>query len=246
MSKPTRTRVGQTCNILDLVIINDVSLISDIEHGSPIGKSDHETLFFTLYVEIVHLTEINDEYVHDLSKGDYKKMRMDLRDFDWNDLLNGDVDQCWNVIKGELQEAMRVCIPKVKKRMNKNTTPRWMTSKIKRVVKRKCNLYKKYLITHLECDQTNYVNVRNESNKSIRCAKRKHEKILSNESKSNPRNFWKYVNSYSKNTSGVSSLQDGMGQLSVTDKEKENTLNYANTKVRGSNPGLHRLLIFMV
>ena len=54
------------------------------------------------------------------------------------------------------------------------------------------------------------------------------------------------MNSYSKNTSGVSSLQDGMGQLSVTDKEKENTLNYANTKVRGSNPGLHRLLIFMV
>ena len=100
VSKPTRTRVGQTCNILDLVIINDVSLISDIEHGSPIGKSDHETLFFTLYVEIVQSTDINDEYVYDLSKGDYKKMRMNLRDFDWNVMLNGDVDQCWNVIKG--------------------------------------------------------------------------------------------------------------------------------------------------
>ena len=46
-------------------------------------------------------------------------MRMNLRDFDWNVMLNGDVDQCWNVIKGELQEAMRVYIPKVKKRMNK-------------------------------------------------------------------------------------------------------------------------------
>ena len=138
-------------------------------------------------------------------------------------MLNGYVDQCWNVIH-KLQEAMRVCIPKVKKRINKNTTPRWMTSKIKRVVKRKYNLYKKYLNTCLECDQTNYVNVRNECNKAIRCAKRKHEKILSNESKSNPRNFWKYVNSYSKNASGVSSLQDEMGQLSVTDKEKANTL----------------------
>ena len=59
----------------------------------------------------MHLTEINDEYVYDLSKGDYKKMRMNLRDFDWNVMLNGDVDQCCNVIKGELQEAMRVCIP---------------------------------------------------------------------------------------------------------------------------------------
>ena len=152
-------------------------------------------------------------------------MRMNLRDFDWNVMLNGDVDQCWNVIKGELQEAMRVCIPKVKKRINKNMTPRWRTNKIKRVVKKKYNLYKKYLNTRLECDQTNYVNVRNECNKSIRCAKRKHENILSNESKSNPRNFWKYVNYNSKNTSSISSLQDGMGQLSVTDKEKANTLN---------------------
>ena len=76
---------------------------------------------------------------------------------------------------------LKLCIqPKVKKGINKNTTPRWMTSKIKRVVKRKYNLYKKYLNTRLECDQTNYVNVRNECNKSIRCAKRKHEKILSN------------------------------------------------------------------
>ena len=87
VSKPTRTRVGQTCNILDIVIINDVSLISDIEYGSPIGKSDHDTLFFTLYVEIVHSTEINDESVYDLSKGDYKKMRMNLRDFDWNEMV---------------------------------------------------------------------------------------------------------------------------------------------------------------
>ena len=100
VSNPTRTRVGQTCNILDLVIINYVSLISDIEHESPIGKSDNEILFCTLYVEIVHSTVINDEYVYDLSKGDYKKMRMNLRDFDWNEMLSGDVDQCWNVIKG--------------------------------------------------------------------------------------------------------------------------------------------------
>ena len=98
-------------------------------------------------------------------------------------MLNGDDDQCWNVIKGELQEAMRVCIPKVKKRMNENTTLRWMTNKIKRAVKRKYNLYMKYLNASSECDQTNYINVINECNKSIRCAKRKHEKILSIESK---------------------------------------------------------------
>ena len=40
---------------------------------------------------------------------------------------NGDVDKCWNKIKGEIHDAMRDCIPKVKKINNKRASPIWMT-----------------------------------------------------------------------------------------------------------------------
>ena len=63
VEKPTRIRIGQARNILDLVFVNDDSLISDIEHNSPIGKRDHETLFFTLYIGIAKLKENDEEYV---------------------------------------------------------------------------------------------------------------------------------------------------------------------------------------
>ena len=45
--KPTRRREGQQPNILDLVLVNDENLVS---HLCPFGKSDHEVLFFNLYV----------------------------------------------------------------------------------------------------------------------------------------------------------------------------------------------------
>ena len=49
VDKPTRSRQGQTSNILDLILVNEVIFISEVKHSSPIGKSDHETLTFTLY-----------------------------------------------------------------------------------------------------------------------------------------------------------------------------------------------------
>lgn len=46
--KPTRERKNQKSNILDLIFVNEDSIISDIEHQDPFGKSDHQTLVFDL------------------------------------------------------------------------------------------------------------------------------------------------------------------------------------------------------
>ena len=50
VSKPTRRRKGQTPNLLDLVLISEENLVSDIFHSNPIAKSDNETLLFSLYL----------------------------------------------------------------------------------------------------------------------------------------------------------------------------------------------------
>ena len=44
VDKPTRSRQGQMSNILDLILVNEVRFTSEVNHCSPIGKSDHETL----------------------------------------------------------------------------------------------------------------------------------------------------------------------------------------------------------
>ena len=70
-----------------------------------------------------------------------------------------------------------------------------------------------------------YLHVRNEANKLISKAKRNHERILAEESKCNPIFFLKYVTSNVRNVSGISTLLDERGLLSVTNIEKANTLN---------------------
>ena len=47
---PTRNRDGQESNILDLVLVNNPDIISDIKHNSPLGASDHDIITFYLHV----------------------------------------------------------------------------------------------------------------------------------------------------------------------------------------------------
>ena len=46
----TRYREGETPNILDLVFTNEEEMISNIDYGDPLGKSDHLTLEFMLRI----------------------------------------------------------------------------------------------------------------------------------------------------------------------------------------------------
>ena len=85
------------------------------------------------------------------------KMRNMIGRVDWSEMPSGDVDKCWNKIKGEIHDATRDCIPKVKKINNKRASPIWMNCTIRRSVKKKYNLYKKYLSTNSENDERLYI-----------------------------------------------------------------------------------------
>ena len=100
VSKPTRVRAGQASNILDLVMVNEENFISNIKHYSPIGKSDHETLLFTLYTGLDKSNEQEVDSRFDLNKGNYNAMRDSIAELDWTTTLNGSMDQCWESIKG--------------------------------------------------------------------------------------------------------------------------------------------------
>ena len=51
VTEPTRSRLGQTANITDLVLVNDESFISEIDHCCPLGKSDHQLLKLSIQLD---------------------------------------------------------------------------------------------------------------------------------------------------------------------------------------------------
>ena len=132
-------------------MVNEQNLIiSSIECFSPIGKSDHKTVMFTLYTGVDDTNDQEVEFVYELNKGKYELMRNSVAELDWNRALsNSSVDQCWDMIKSVILNKMEEYIPKVRKKKNSKKSPIWMNGVLRKKVKQKYALYKTYFITKM-------------------------------------------------------------------------------------------------
>ena len=170
VTEPTRARDGQQANILDLVIVNEETLISNIQHLPPVAKSDHEVLFFSLYISEEISKTSDSEYKYDLSKDNFSKMRKDFANLDWKCIYGEEVDveNCWIMVKDKLLECIENNIPKKKVRANNQKNMQWMNRNIRKSVKKKYNLYKRYLRTRSDEDYKIYAKFRNSCGKLIK------------------------------------------------------------------------------
>ena len=198
VTNPTRFRDGQKPTIDDLILVNEKSLISDIDYGDPLGKSDHLILSFDLYVPKVCTKEIP-KYKYDLQKGNYNKMR-NMFGKNVKSLLTNDqdIEEMWNVLKFEVVKCMDECIPKVKCRQNKMRMPLWMNDKVLKKVKKKYKLFQRYLLTKDRKDYSKYAEMRNKSKNVIKSARKDYERKIAEQCKNNPKSFWKYVRNVQK------------------------------------------------
>ena len=82
---PTKGRLGNKSNILNLVFTNEKGMIDDSVYESPLGKSDHSVLIITFrcYAEIASHTRL--KYYYD--QGDYNSMKTKLDHMDWGKIL---------------------------------------------------------------------------------------------------------------------------------------------------------------
>ena len=71
-------------------------------------------------------------------------MRKDFENFAWSYSHEASINQCCEIIK-TIHESMNGNIPKVKYSKDNRLTPVWMTGKIKKSIKKKYTLYKKFL-----------------------------------------------------------------------------------------------------
>ena len=221
---PTRRRGDQRPTLDDLILVNDETLISDITHLSPLGKSDHDVLLFSLYIE-QDPPEAQDIERFDLSKVDYHKMREEVETADWSNLHLDDVENIWLRIKKTIIDSMNRNIPKVSTKLSKTKKPDWMTGAVRNSVKKKHALFQRYLKSKASYDYQRYIKCRNECNSIIKKAKRQYEKDIALKCKDNPKQFWRYVKNKTKSLTSISPLDKGNGDLVVADKDKANVLN---------------------
>jgi len=224
VTEPTRHREGQQSTLIDLVLVSEEDLVSEILHMDPLGKSDHDLLKFDLYVPRAR-TEVKGKYRYDLGKGNYELMREKINNFDFSALEDQSVEEMWSTVSNLVRDSMEECIPKVQSGNGRRLQPSWMNFKVKKSVKKKYNLYKKYLQTKRGMDYEKYKKERNNCNGLIKSARKKYEKHIAHGCKSCPKQFWRYVQEQTKSNTGISALKTGDGEYAVSDQDKAETLN---------------------
>ena len=223
VKNPTRYRVEQQSNILDLVFTKEEKDINEIFYCSPLGKSDHVLLKIVSTIP-KHEFKTATSKRYDWNKGNYIEFRSYVSAQEWNVLNNKSVEDCWIHIRDVIKKGIEMFIPVIKCSDKARQKPPWMSPDIKKSVKKKYKLFKRYLESNRSTPYHEYIRARNEVNNMIKKAKILHEKKIANESKANPKAFWKHINSFRKCKDGVSALQREDGTLATEDAEKATML----------------------
>jgi len=159
---PTRQRGSDTPHILDLVITSE-DFVSDIEHLSPLGMSDHCILKFNCQQ---HFAQNKNDGKLKLDRGDYKQLR-ELLNINWEDFLevaDNSVDDMWEKFKLILHDGIKQFIPtskqhRLKFNAKKNFQP--FPANLKSLIHRKHRLWNRWISSKNEAVYKEYKVTRN-------------------------------------------------------------------------------------
>ena len=231
VTKLTRSRLGQTANITDLVLVNDEFFITEIDHCCPLGKSDHQLLKLSIELDYLFDCSICPKTVFDFSKADFDGLRDHFSNYnDWTLLINLDINEGWNLIKNRNCDRMFKFIPRVTLKNNKELKPKWINNKVKRCLQKRYAYYLKYLFYLRHNNTTDgitcgrhyeeYVKHRNIANSEKIKSSKQYEINITEKCKADPKFFGKYVSTSLKVKNGISMLVLGNGNTAETDEQK--------------------------
>lgn len=207
------TRFRERCrpSLLDLMITQYESDLNEVEVRSPIGKSDHATIYAN-YSLLSNRPP--PKWIRLYSRADRAAIASHARNIDWKGI---GVEGMWATFKLHVGLLERLFIP-LKKSGNRNSRP-WYKTKERKWCKEKRNAWKNYQTNPSERRLRIYKQARNKSNEICALAKRKFERRLAHRIPKNPKCFYSYVQSHTRLRRQVAhSMKSSEGEI-VGDKE---------------------------
>ena len=151
-------------------------------------------------------------------------MREDCKSIDWKaELSDLNTQQTWDIIHSKLTGLIERHIPK--KKFTNSKSPPWYGREVGNLSNIKRKSWHKYKKN--SCPETwqTYTQSRNKLSHAIEIKKTNYENKIALESKENPKTFWKYVNSKTKNKGKIAVLEDADKNEISDDFEKAEILN---------------------
>jgi len=206
-------------NILDLLFTSRPSLIKSI-YPKP-GVSDHSAVVADINVRAPKITKAPRTIYRwkDVDEDAFKAAVAVLQsDFEKSSPLSKSVEENWIFFKDGLCRIIDQIVPQ--KIARGRSRPSWLSTDILRLCRRKERSYVKAVKSGLPEDWEKFQSLQKETNKTVRNAKREHLQEMT--STDNPRQFWRFINSSRKDSTGVQVLKTNGANI-TSDKEKAET-----------------------
>ena len=108
----TRFRGKDEPSRVDLLFTKDEESIEDVIYQSPLGKSDHKVLVFTITATITRNVKVEKKRMY--KKANMQKIKEEVNSIYWDDTLNtaeNSIEEIVNIFNGKLNEIMDKHIP---------------------------------------------------------------------------------------------------------------------------------------
>ena len=221
INKPTRFRLGTEPSLLDLVISNEEGMVDNVEYLPGLGSSDHLIIRF----RVVCYTSPHGRVFKEkpaLYKADYEVLRQQASEICWDQVQALELCQAYSFFLSNVHQLVDKYVPKSKPGRTKNL---YMNREALRLRKRKRTHWAQYLRSKSPLDHAKYARMRNKLRKETRRLRKDFEIRLAEELKSNPKSFWRYVNTRMKTKPGIDVLEDDVGRAQSSPEKKAEILN---------------------
>ena len=194
ISEPTRYRVNQNPSLLDLLLVCDTEIISDLVLADAFGKSDHCKIEFS--VKNCFVPPKNNKHRYNFRKINEEGFLNEVNTVDWSEVFRGDFDTAYERFIETVKVAIEKSTPKFKN-FEKKTAP-WSNHKIARLSKKKRKLWDRYKYSKLDTDYRTYTNCLREFNCEKEIAIEKYEKQIICNKKTNKKKYYQYLSKKDK------------------------------------------------
>ena len=183
------------------------------EFHAPSSSHDHDAIFFEIDIR-PKLNPKPDHHIYLYKKADMDKLEQEIDNIAHefcakHNSSDFSVDENWNHFKLKLQQAIDKHVPQ--KQVKPNRKLPWITTQLKRMIRKRERLFKKARRSKLASHWQSYKSHRNLVKKQIQQAHESYvnEVIGGSLEEGNAKAFWNYVKLKRTESIGIPSLRDG-------------------------------------
>ena len=222
MGEPTHVSTSGNQSLIDHVFLSHPQQLKQCCVAPPLGTSDHNyiNLNVTYRCGTTKYNKKSNRTIWRYQQADFDRANNLLNEVNWDELLEGDVDQMWYAWEEKFMSIMYQCIPTAKL-LVKSSVP-WLNRDITKAMRARNLAFRHVKRTRRSVHLNDYKKKRNKVANMIKDAKLKFFKGLN---PSNPKNFWKVAKYLTKQTSSIPILKDCHGQAIHNDAAKATLLN---------------------